>query len=100
MSKTRFFSLVLLLACLAVVAITRQSIAQTSQSVLKSDIAGRYQVEGSGVNIFLVDTQTGRTWLWAKINGPSGESDNPVWLIQERLDTPEQMNVWLKRHSK
>ena len=58
---------------------------------------GRYQIffspSGARADTFLVDTSTGRTWRIAYRS--VGTTIEPsAWVIQDRLDSPEELKAW------
>ncbi|MGC1617853.1 MAG: hypothetical protein WA765_05135 [Candidatus Acidiferrum sp.] len=92
-----------LLACL-IVGVTSFLMGQAAPTAVKQQASpsqlGRYQIvfnPNVRADCFLLDTQTGNTWIQTAITDVKG---NPtIWLYRERVDNQSQFMNWYAKQT-
>jgi hypothetical protein len=72
-----------------------------TQTVIPPSPVGRYQIvfnPNVRADTFLLDTQTGQTWVQTQISDAAGAPT--IWLFRERIDSDADFVGWSIRHSK
>lgn len=108
MPQKRIIKWAALLAVLVGVAsfLIGQAVAKTPQAgaakqvVATQQSEGRYRIvfnPGVRADTFLIDTQTGKTWVQTEITDV--ESQPTVWMFRDRLDDEREVADWSTRHA-
>jgi hypothetical protein len=78
-----------------------QKVVTTGKQVMiNTPPIGRYQIvfnPNVRADTFLIDTQTGKTWVATHISDVEG--DQTIWLFRDRADDEQEFSDWLKRQT-
>jgi hypothetical protein len=77
-----------------------QSTPTTKPLSVNVSQVGRYQIftnPNVRADTFLLDTQTGNTWIQTQITEAAGGPT--IWVYRERVDNEEQLTDWAKRQT-
>lgn len=69
--------------------------AQVRQQPEVKSVPGRYQIVINPeyrADVFLLDTETGRTWVRTEITNLDGHPS--IWMPKDRIDCDEQFTEW------
>jgi hypothetical protein len=72
-----------------------------TQTAVPASPVGRYQIifnPNVRADTFLLDTQTGQTWIQTQISDAAGAPT--IWLFRERIDNDADFVGWSIRHAK
>jgi hypothetical protein len=77
-----------------------QAVTPVKQSSANTSQVGRYQIivnPNIRADTFLLDTQTGKTWIQTEITNAKGKPT--VWMFRERVDNEQEFHDWTKRQT-
>jgi hypothetical protein len=68
-------------------------------TVLPAQDSGRYVLFSNPnvrADLFMLDTQSGR--IWTRVSYTDLEDKPEVWQIQDRVDNPDELGIWISQH--